>query len=61
MQVTLEQVVNDPQACVDFLTYCNYAHNRELSPGVSPEQWEKVYGPNTKEMERRYQAEKAAR
>ncbi len=44
---------------VDSLIYSNYAHNRGLSPHISVERWEKVYGPNTPAMEARYQAEKA--
>lgn len=39
---------------IDELTYVNYAHNRQISPSVSVERWQKVYGPNTEAMERRY-------
>lgn len=42
---------------VDELTYRNYAHNRRISPGVTPERWAKAYGPTSVAMEARYQAE----
>ena len=42
---------------VDELTYINYRHNRKISPSVSAERWERVYGPNAPAMEARYQAE----
>jgi hypothetical protein len=42
---------------IDDLTYRNYAHNRQLAPSVSPERWEKIYGPQAREMEERYAAE----
>lgn len=42
------------QQIIDTLTYISYAHNRMLSPEISPERWEKVYGP-TAEMEQRFQ------
>jgi hypothetical protein len=45
---------------VSELTYMNYAHNRNISPEITPERWEKVYGPRTPEMELRYQNEKVA-
>ena len=45
---------------VEYLTYCNYKHNRGLSPDVTPEQWAKVYGPSTTQFEARYQREKAS-
>jgi hypothetical protein len=48
-----------PEQIVNYLTYCNYRHNRTISPHVTPEQWEKVYGPNTPTMERCYQEEQA--
>lgn len=42
---------------VDELTYINYRHNRNLSPHITPERWEKSYGPQAKAMEERYQQE----
>lgn len=42
---------------VDELTYRNYAHNRRISPGVTPERWAKAYGPTAAAMEARYQRE----
>ena len=42
------------------LTYLNYAHNRKLSPHISAEQWEPIYGPTTMTMEARYQRELVA-
>lgn len=47
----------DPQRLVSDLTYINYAYNRRRSPDVSPERWEKVYGPQTWVMEERFQRE----
>ena len=46
-----------PEQIVDELTYRSYAYNRERSPEVSPERWEKVFGPQAKQMEMRLQAE----
>ena len=40
---------------VDYLTYCNYKHNRLTQPDVTPEQWATVYGPTTLDMETRFQ------
>lgn len=42
---------------VDELTYRNYRHNRNISPNITVERWEKCYGPNTQAMETRYQQE----
>lgn len=42
---------------IDELTYRNYAHNRRISPQVTPERWEKAYGPNAVAMEERFQRE----
>lgn len=42
---------------IDDLTYFNYAHNRNLSPHITPESWAKVYGQRTPAMEERYQRE----
>lgn len=46
-----------PSEIINDLVYLNYAHNRRLSPGISPERWRKVYGPPVEEMEARFQAE----
>lgn len=46
---------------VDELTYINYRHNRNLSPHISVERWELVYGAPAPAMEARYQAEKLRR
>lgn len=44
---------------IDELTYINYAHNRDLAPGITPERWKKVYGAEAVEkMEARLQAER---
>lgn len=51
---TLVSSLND---LVSDLTYINYAHNRQISPHISVERWEKVYGPTAPAMEARYQAE----
>ena len=45
-----------PSEIADELTYINYAHNRRLSPHISPERWEKVY-PNAQALEARFQEE----
>jgi hypothetical protein len=42
---------------IGYLTYRSYAHNRKLSPEVTPEQWETVFGASVKEMEARFQRE----
>lgn len=44
---------------ISELTYINYALNRDAAPGVTPERWKKVYGPEVEAMEARYQAERA--
>lgn len=46
-----------PDGIVDFLTYANYRHNRNIAPHITPAEWEKLYGPNTGVMEARYQSE----
>lgn len=43
---------------LDELLYINYAHNRDVSPHVTPEQWAKIY-PGADQLEARYQAEHA--
>lgn len=47
-----------PTQIVSELTYINYAHNRSISPEVSPERWTKVYGARAQAMEERYQRER---
>lgn len=42
---------------VDELTYINYRYNREISPHITPERWEKSYGPQVRQMEERFQRE----
>jgi hypothetical protein len=44
---------------VDELTYSSYAHNRRISPHISPERWMHVFGPEVQELEMRFQAEKS--
>lgn len=39
------------------LTYVSYHHNRQLAPEITPEQWEKVFGPAAQAMEARFQCE----
>lgn len=41
---------------IDELTYTNYAHNRRISPHISPERWARIY-PNAEAMERRFKTE----
>jgi hypothetical protein len=50
------RTVTDLMGLVDELTYRNYAHNRMLSPHISPERWQKAYG-DTAAMEKRFHAE----
>lgn len=59
MEVKMEMQTRQmtPRELVDQLTYLNYAHNRTISPNVTPERWEKVYGPGVWEMEEQYQRE----
>ena len=45
-----------PTQVVDFLTYANYAHNRSLSPEISPERWAKIYSDASK-LEAKFQAD----
>ena len=52
-----ERLNATPEKLVDDLIYFNYRHNRTISPEVTPERWEKIYGPNTMAMEERFQAE----
>jgi hypothetical protein len=42
---------------IDSLTYSSYAHNRQLTPSVTPEQWSAIFGERTAILERRYQDE----
>lgn len=43
------------------LTYINYAHNRTISPDVTPERWGRIYGVQAvEEMEERYQRDLSA-
>ena len=41
---------------IDYLTYANYAHNRRISPDISPERWARIY-PNADKLEAKYQAD----
>jgi len=56
MTVTHKVLITD---LVNELVYSNYRYNREISPHITPERWEKVYGAPTKELEKRYQKEVA--
>lgn len=47
-----------PEGVLDFLMYANYAHNRRISPHITPRSWKAVY-PNVDAMEARFQAEEA--
>ena len=33
-----------PADIVDYLTYSSYAHNRRISPEVTPERWARIFG-----------------
>lgn len=48
-----------PLDLVQDLVYVNYAHNRRIAPHVTPQQWEKVYGPEVWRMEEQFQLETA--
>lgn len=47
-----------PESVVDYLTYANYRHNRNIAPHVTPERWAKIY-PGAAALEAKYQAEQA--
>lgn len=46
---------------VDSLLYACYAHNRNMTPSVTPEEWQACFDAPVGPMEARYQAEQAAR
>jgi hypothetical protein len=51
-----------PDDIVSDLTYMSYAHNRDISPDITPERWARIFGEElTQRMERRYQQEKVLR
>lgn len=50
--------ITTPQGFISTLTYANYRHNRQRSPGITPDEWQSIYG-DTSAMERRYQQELA--
>ncbi len=46
-----------PAEIVDYLTYASYAHNRRISPEVTPERWARIFGKEAVErMEPIYRA-----
>lgn len=47
-----------PEGGVDYLTYVNYAINRDRAPHIKPEVFAEWY-PNAAALEARYQAEHA--
>jgi len=47
-----------PAEIVADLTYSCYAYNRTISPDITPERWERVFGSRTMAMEARYQKER---
>jgi hypothetical protein len=49
------EVESKPQFFIDHLIYCSYRHNRELTPEITPAQWEKIFGSKTKQLEERFQ------
>lgn len=46
---------------VATLTYINYSANRVAAPDITPQSWEKIYGPDVEWMEERFQQEKAGK
>ncbi len=44
------------EGIVDFLTYANYRHNRQVSPHITPKEWAVIY-PGADKLEARYQSE----
>ncbi len=52
-------MIDELLCIVSDLTYRNYCHNRKMSPDVSPERWEKMYGASAPAMEIRFQEEKS--
>jgi hypothetical protein len=57
MHIILEGALRDPKEVMNSLLYINYCYNRDRSPLITVEQWGKVYGGKTMEMEACYQAE----
>lgn len=52
-----EAAARNPADVISWLTYCSYREQRRISPDVSPEAWEKVFGTQTKKLEEYYQRE----
>lgn len=57
MIIPLEQTTQDNQKVIDYLTYCSYRHNRNISPNVTVEEWSAIF-MNVEQLEERYQKEK---
>jgi hypothetical protein len=49
-------VTSHERALIDTLTYISYAHNRTISPDISPERWAKIF-PDAQRLEWRYETE----
>jgi len=45
---------------VTELTYRHYVANRGYAPHITPERWQRIYGPAVWSMEARYAAEMGA-
>lgn len=56
MEIETNEAVKNPQNLIDHLTYASYRHNRNISPGTTPEQWKVIFN-NVDEMEKKYQQE----
>lgn len=56
--VRIENV--NPDEILDKLTYWSYAHNRRISPEITPEQWATVW-PGAPALEAKFQEEENAR
>lgn len=57
-EISLNEAVRNPAALIDYLTYRSYAHNREISPHITPERWRAIFS-NVDAMEQEYQAERS--
>lgn len=49
-------LIRDLMSTANELVYASYAHNRRISPEVSPQRWAQIY-KNAAEMETRFQSE----
>ena len=51
--------LDQPKELISELTYSCYRFNRQESPHVTPDQWAKIFGPQTMAMEKRFASEQS--